>query len=82
MATKAQVIKRVEELSCSMDYDGEEVTISAPHGYTVDGLHYFTNVKSNGENTMAEVWGECLDVMQSGIEECIDRECDVCGTYA
>ncbi len=83
MANKAQVMKRVEELGCTIDYDGEEVTIDAPDGYWfVAGIHGFTNVKSEGENTMSEVWDECLMDMQGGIERCTDKECDICEHYA
>jgi hypothetical protein len=70
MATKAQVLKRVEYLGCTIECDGDEVTIFAPKGCTIDGVEYFTNVKSEGENTMADVWADCLEDLANGIEEC------------
>lgn len=78
MASKKQMETRAAELDCTVEADAGEVTITAPVGYTLDGGHYFTNVKSDGENCMADVYDDCLDNMAGGLEPCTDTDCDIC----
>ncbi len=65
-------------MGCTLEHGGGEVTIFAPTGYTMDGGHYFTNVKSDGENTMADVYDDCLGNMAGGLDACNDADCDIC----
>ncbi len=81
MATKRKFVKRVEELGCTFEQNKFDITVDAPMGKLFKGLglHYFSHTGTgDAAYPMTEVYDNCIDDMDWGLEDCDNAECEIC----
>lgn len=68
MSSKARVLSRAKTVGATVEIDHYEVTVTAPAGKTMDGLHYST-CSFGAFEYKSDIWEMLLDELRN-IKDC------------
>ena len=84
-ATKAQFLRRVQELGCTIPPDMDDswaLHVDTPEGqrFVSTGCHMLAVPCRNhsGQSWLPQAYAEALQDMALGLEPCAEAECDYC----